>query len=138
MRCNRTKPDILQEVAHIIRSAQSGVARVVGLGPVILFSSKTGDAWVLDWEDGRALCLARSGDPQDVHITDTESQFSIEWTSSYTITGEVMTFEHKPGRAVSILGYPTAAIMETTQRLAEDREGRRHDVVSQVPVLGRY
>ena len=79
MRTSRTKPDIGREVADIVASAQSGVARVVGLGPLILFSTETGDAWLLDWEDDRALCLARGGAAQQVNITDTESQFAIEW-----------------------------------------------------------
>ncbi len=39
-------------------ASQSNVARVVGLGPLILFSSGTGDAWLLDWQDESALCLA--------------------------------------------------------------------------------
>jgi len=42
MRMSRTKPKIARETAYIIRSAQSGIARVVGLGPLILFLSDYG------------------------------------------------------------------------------------------------
>lgn len=121
MRTSRTKPDIAREVADIVASAQSGVTRVVGLGPLILFSAATGDAWLLDWEDERALCLASGGAPQHVNITDTESQFAIDWTCGYRINGEVMTFEHDSGGVASVQGYPTAVIMDTVRRLAEDR-----------------
>ncbi len=119
MRVSRTKPDIRREVAHIIASAQSNVARVVGLGPLILFSSDTGDAWLLDWQDKSALCLARGGVQQQFGITDTEHQFAIEWTSDYKITGDLMTFRDTSGRAVSIHGYPTDAILQTARRLAQ-------------------
>ena len=121
MRTSRGKPDIGREVADIVARAQSGVARVVGLGPLILFSTETGDAWLLDWEDERALCLARGGVRQQVNITDTESQFAIEWASGYRIDGDVMTFEHDSGRVASVQGYPTAVIMQTARRLAEER-----------------
>jgi len=122
-RTSRTKPDIRREVTDIVASAQSGLARVVGLGPLILFSTETGDAWLLDWEDERALCLARDGAPQQVNITDTESRFAIEWTSAYRIDGDVMTFEHDHGRVASVQGYPTPLIMQTARRLAEERGG---------------
>ena len=120
MRVSRTKPHIARETAHIIRSAQSGIARVVGLGPLILFSSDTGDAWLLDWQDGSALCLARGGVQQEFNITETEEQFAIEWTSHYEIIGDVMTIRDDSGKAVSIEGYPTAAILQSARRLAED------------------
>ena len=121
MRIGRTRPDIGREVADIIASAQSAVVRVVGMGPLILFSTETGDAWLLDWEDERALCLARGGAPQEVNITDTEDQFGIEWTSDYTINGDVMTFEHHSGAVTSVQGYPTHLILQTARRLAEER-----------------
>jgi hypothetical protein len=112
MRVSRVKPDIARETAHIIRSAQSGVARVVGLGPLILFSSSTGDAWLLDWQDKSALCLARAGVRQHFNITETEQQFAVEWTSAYEISGDLMTVQDRSGDAVSIHGYPTAAILQ--------------------------
>jgi hypothetical protein len=121
MRSRRSKPEIGHEVAGIIASAQSGVVRVVGLGPLILFSTDTGDAWLLDWQDERALCLARGGVAQDVNITETESQFAIEWTSDYRISDDVITFQHDSGRVVSVQGYPTQVITETVRRLAEDQ-----------------
>ena len=120
MRVSRTRPDLARETAHIISSAQAGVARVVGLGPLILFSSDTGDAWVLDWQDKSALCLARGGVQQLFNITETEQEFAIEWTSDYKISGDLMTFGDRSGEAVSIRGYPTAAILQSARRLAED------------------
>jgi len=118
MRVSRTKPDIRREVAHILASAQSGVTRVVGLGPLILFSTETRDAWLLDWQDERGLCLARGGVEQRVTITETEQHFAIEWTTDYKIEGDVMTFQDDAGSVVSIQGYPTAAIVQTARRLA--------------------
>src|SRR5262249_61433202 len=52
--------------------------RIVTLGQLIFFSTETGDAWLLDWEDGLAARLAWDGDPEPIHIEETEANFSIE------------------------------------------------------------
>ena len=119
MRVSRTKLKIARETAYIIRSAQSGAARVVGLGPLILFSSDTGDAWLLDWQDKSALCLARDGVQQQFKITEAGQQFAVEWTSNYEIVGNLMVFQYTSGNVVSIQGYPTDVILQTARRLAE-------------------
>jgi len=123
MQVTRTEPDIGREVKYIVARAAAGETRVVGLGPLILFSTATGDAWLLDWHDTRALCLARAGAQERVNITETTSQFFIEWNCSYAIHGDIMTFHQDSGRTVSVQGYPTAAIMETTRRLREASGG---------------
>ena len=109
----RVRPDILQEVSGIVESARQGQTRVVGFGPLVLFASETGDAWLLDWQKESAVCLMRDGEAQQVKIRETETAYSIEWTSTYSIHGDAMTFQHSSGRIVSIQGYPTGPIVET-------------------------
>ena len=46
--------------------------RVVTLGPLVFFSTETGDGWMLDPQDGLANCLARDGDPLPVDIKETD------------------------------------------------------------------
>lgn len=41
------------------------------LGPLLFFSTETGDAWVLDPADHLALCLARDGEPLPANIIET-------------------------------------------------------------------
>jgi hypothetical protein len=48
---------IAAEVAYIIRCAQAHDGKVVTLGPLLFFSTATGDAWVLDPADGDRLEL---------------------------------------------------------------------------------
>src|SRR5437899_4154271 len=45
--------------------------RFVTIGPLALFSTDTGDAWLLDSEDHPATRLARDGEPEDVHFEET-------------------------------------------------------------------
>ena len=117
---DREQMGITDEANYIISRAQDNDARVVTLGPLILFSTETGDAWMLDPEDGLALCLARAGEAQPFTITETSANFSIEWKASYQIDGDVFIVTEGAGRTRSILGYPTAEILRATRRVRRD------------------
>jgi hypothetical protein len=65
---------------------------MVTLGQLILFSTKTGDAWLLDKEDGFAAPLTRDGDPEPVHIEETDASFTIEWKGHYRIEGDAFIY----------------------------------------------
>jgi len=56
------------EVRYIQRRAADHTGRVISIGQLILFSTKTGDAWLLDPSDQLAARLARDGDPEPIHI----------------------------------------------------------------------
>jgi hypothetical protein len=45
--------------------------RVVTVGQLVLFSTETGDAWLLDPADQLAARLARDGEPEPIHIEET-------------------------------------------------------------------
>jgi hypothetical protein len=59
-------------LADEIRSIQCRAAehdgRLVTVGPLALFSTDTGDAWLLDAEDHLTARLARDGYPEDIHF----------------------------------------------------------------------
>jgi len=57
--------------------------RVVIIGQLTLFSSATGDAWLLDRDHHLALRLARHGDPEPFHIEETDTSFAIDWKGHY-------------------------------------------------------
>jgi hypothetical protein len=109
---------LADEVRHIQRCAARHDGRIVTLGQLIFFSTETGDAWLLDWEDGLAAPLARDGDPEPIHIEETDANFSIEWKGNYRIDGAAFIFIDRNTRGTrAILGYPT-------QKLAHLARGR--------------
>lgn len=61
--------------------------RIVTISQLILFSTDTGDAWLLDVTDHLAARLARDGDPEPIHLEETDASFAIEWPGSYRIKG---------------------------------------------------
>ena len=104
--------NISKEADYIIRRAQESDARIVRLGALILFSTVSGDAWLLDVEDGLALCLARMGERQPFHIIETPTQFGIEWTANYRIEGEKFVVIEPSDQVRTIIGYPTREIFQ--------------------------
>jgi hypothetical protein len=57
--------------------------------------------------------LAREGDPEPIHIEETDTCFAIGWKGSYRIEGHVFVpLDRDAGRIVTILGYPTDRIAQ--------------------------
>lgn len=104
---------LADEIRYIQRRAAEHDGRFVTVGPLALFSTDTGDAWMLDAEDHLAMRLARDGDPEDVHLEETETRFAIGWKGEYRIDGNAFVYiDHDTGRLLTILGYPVRRIAE--------------------------
>jgi hypothetical protein len=99
---------LADEVRYVQRRAARHDERIVTIGQLILFSTETGDAWLLNKEDGLAAPLARDGDPEPIHIEETDHNFTIEWKGHYRIDGAAFIFVDPRTRGTrTILGYPT-------------------------------
>src|SRR6202007_897854 len=96
------------EVRYIQRRAADHTGRVISIGQLILFSTKTGDAWLLGPSDPLAARLAGDGDPEPIHIEETDTTFAIGWKGHYRIEGPAFVYvDRDTGRTSTILGYPT-------------------------------
>src|SRR3974390_3187050 len=90
--------------------------RVISIGQLILFSTKTGDAWLLDPSDQLAARLAREGDPEPIHIEETDTTFAIGWKGHYRIEGPAFVYvDRDTGRTSTILGYPTNQLTQSSR-----------------------
>jgi hypothetical protein len=99
---------LADEVGYIQRRAADRDGRVVTVGQLVLFSTETGDAWLLDPSDQLAASLARNGDPEPVHIEENDSSFVIDWKGDYRIEGPAFIYsDHHTRRVSTIFGYPT-------------------------------
>jgi hypothetical protein len=113
----KVKVNITGEANQIIRRAQARDSRVVAMGPLVFFSSESGDAWMLDTEDGLAVCLVQEGEKQPFTITETPSNFGIEWNATYHIAGDQFFVVEPDGKNRTILGYPTKEILRCSRLL---------------------
>jgi hypothetical protein len=104
---------LAQEIKYIQRRAAEYDARFVSVGPLVFFSTQTGDAWMLDPSDQLAARLARDGDPEPIDFQETDTNFAIGWKGNYHIEGRAFVYaDRESGRVTAILGYPTAKITQ--------------------------
>ena len=104
---------LADEVRYIQRRAAQYDRRIISIGPLLLFSAETGDAWMLDIADQLATPIARHGEALLVHIEDTDTNFAVGWTGNYRIEGELFIYHEKDsGNTRTIFGYPTERIAQ--------------------------
>jgi len=104
---------LADEISYIQEKAAAHDGRMVTIGQLILFSTDTGDAWLLDVTDQFANRLARDGDPEPIYLEETDTNFAIEWKGNYRIEGPAFIYaDRDTGRVTTILGYPTQKIAE--------------------------
>jgi hypothetical protein len=107
MRTRRQQLRLPDEVRYIQRRAAAHDGRVVTVGHFVLFSTETGDAWLLDPSDHFAARLARDGDPESIDIRETETTYVVAWPGKYRIEGPAFVYTDRRSRRVStIVGYP--------------------------------
>lgn len=98
---------LADEIDYIQCRAAAHDGRFVTVGPLILFSTDTGDAWLLDPADHLAARLARDGDPEPIYFEETDTNFAIGWKGSYRIESDAFIYiDTDSSRIVTILGYP--------------------------------
>ena len=99
---------LAEEIDYIQSRAAERDGRLVTVGPLVLFSTETGDAWLLDPSDHLAARLARDGDPEELYFEETEVTFAIGWKGNYQIDGDAFEYiDSHTARVPTILGYST-------------------------------
>src|SRR5271169_2903044 len=105
---------LADEVRYIQRRAADYDSRIVSIAQLVLFSTESGDAWLLDPADRLAARLARDGESEPIHIEETDTTFAIGWKGRYRIDGPAFVYsDQDTGRVATILGYPTERLIQT-------------------------
>jgi hypothetical protein len=105
---------LADEVRYIQRRAADHDSRIVTIGQLVLFSTQTGDAWLLDPADRLALRLAQDGQSEAIHLKETDTTFAIDWKGRYRIDGPAFIYSDRDtGRTTTILGYPIDKLATT-------------------------
>ena len=103
---------IAKEVRYIQHRAAEHDGRIVNIGPLVLFSTQTGDAWILDPTDQLAARLAYDGDLIALYIEETDTNYAIGWQGRYRIENDTFIYEdNDTGRLIAIRGYPTQLLL---------------------------
>ncbi len=106
-RQSRQSLHLAKEIRSIQRRAAEHDGRIISVGPLVFFSTDTGDAWILEPGGGLACRLAIGGEPIEIFFEESEESYSIGWQGHYSIDGDVFTYEDRAShRRVAIGGYP--------------------------------
>ncbi len=83
---NRSQDMIMtHKASQMVDNALVKDPKVDCIGNFILFSTVSGDAWMLDHRGNRALKLAEKGQALSYRIIETKEKFSIEWKERFRI-----------------------------------------------------
>jgi hypothetical protein len=105
---------LAKEVRSIQRRAAEHTGRIVSIGPLLFFSTDSGDAWLLEPASQLACRLASGGDPLPVYIGETDTTYTITWPGHYRIEGETFVYEDEQShRLVAIRGYPLKQLLRS-------------------------
>lgn len=117
-RPSRESLHLAKEARSIQHRAAAHEGRIVSVGPLVFFSTATGDAWMLEPADQLATRLAVGGDPLPVDIEETETSFTIGWQGRYQLDGDTFVYEDNQSRRLNaIRGYPVKQLL----RVISDR-----------------
>ena len=99
---------LADEVRRIQHRAANHDGRFITIGQLVLFSTESGDAWLLDRTDFLAARLARDSEAEPIQMVETAATFATEWKGNYRINGPAFVYSDRDtGRVITILGYPT-------------------------------
>jgi len=120
-RLPRERLRLAEEIRSIQKRAAEHDGRIVSVGPLVLFSTQTGDAWILDPTDQLAARLAYDGDPLPIYIEETNTNYSIGWQGRFRIDAEAFVYEDNESRRLSsIIGYPIQLLLRSITQLERE------------------
>jgi len=117
-RLPRERFRLAEEIRYIQQRAAEREGRIVTLGPLVLFSTQTGDAWILDPADQLATRLAQDGEPLAIDIEESDTNYAIGWQGQFRIDSDTFIYEDNQSHSRrSILGYPTRLLLRMIAKL---------------------
>lgn len=100
------------EASMVQRRAALGQPSAIRIGSIVLFSTVTRDAWMIEVQTGEAACLARAGESRPIPITETPGKLDIAWEARHRWDNEDFTVIENDRPPETLPGYPVAQIRQ--------------------------
>ena len=88
-----------QEVDQVLKAEVNGEIVVIMTGPeitqegpLVLFSTGVGDAWLVDPDDNSAACLMWQGEKKPRPFRDLDDVIEIDWDGDFELNGQFINF----------------------------------------------
>jgi len=112
------KVSVTEEVKKLQAAAEAHEETMKVIGVFIFFSTKEGDAWLLELTDMDAVQVAKAGETIEVEITESTETIEVNWSHQFTVKDKVFTTTAYRDKAVEVhANYPTASINATIKKL---------------------
>lgn len=112
------KVSINEEVAKLQTAAANHEETMKAIGVFIFFSTKDGDAWLLELTEMDAVLVAKAGEKIEVEINESVETIEVNWSHQFSVKGKVFTTTAYADKAVETHPhYPTASINATIKKL---------------------
>ncbi|CAK8718178.1 MAG: hypothetical protein CDV28_13015 [Candidatus Electronema aureum] len=88
------------------------------LGVFIFFSTKDGDAWVLETTESDAFQAAMSGQPLSPPVMENRDVIEVDWSHAFVLRKRsLMLTHHKDGTESALVNAPTLQISAALRRI---------------------
>ena len=104
---------LAEEIEYIRSRAAEHDGRLVTVGPLV-FSTETGNTWLLDPADSPRRTRGADSDPEDIHFEETDTNFAIGSKGDSQIDGDALPvfIDRDTARVTTILGYPARRLAQ--------------------------
>jgi hypothetical protein len=104
---------LAEEISYIQHRAAKHDGQFLAIGPLVFFSTDTGDAWLLRPAEHYAAQLAKNGAPVPLKFEENDNGFNVEWKGTYQINGAAfLYFDKATAQVNTFFGYPAARIAQ--------------------------
>ena len=103
-------------------------------GPLVLFSTGVGDAWLIDPDDNSAACLMWQGEKRPAPFRDLADAIEIDWDGELALNGQFVNLDCPSIPAIgrrAVAGYPVQAIRDVLNQ-AQSVERKMVDIFGQL------
>lgn len=120
-----SQPSLVGECQRAVDAAIAGRSisivtgpEILADGPLILFSTADGDAWLLEPNERICTCLAWHGTPRNFGVSDVGQQLLIQWGGSYELHGNFFSVSMDDDEigARMIGGYPLPELRKAIEK----------------------
>ena len=132
---------LADEVDRILAAEKTGEIVVImtgpeisAEGPLVLFSTGVGDAWLIDPDDNSAACLMWQGEKRPTPFRDLADSIEIDWDGDLALNGQFVNLDCPSIAAIgrrAVAGYPVQAIRDILNQ-AQSVERKMVDIFGQL------
>ncbi len=106
------------EVEKIQQAAVAGKSEVRTIGVFVLFSTESGNAWLLELTDMDALLVARDGAACEVDIIESAETMEINWSHQFAVRNKRLVVTSYADKTEQVLeGCPTHSIWAAIKKI---------------------